>query len=153
MTPIEIKAVKTIDALSRRLSARNLVECLGHEDFDQMAFDIMSLPQSRKTSYISSSRKRDPRSGGSSHGLTATQSRTVTDPPMAVVVAQSAPMVNLESSEVAVVPSATLLDKKKRKSKKGEKSSSKQSRREGSVPHPLPGSLFELTFNVGGDNS
>ncbi|KOM47550.1 hypothetical protein LR48_Vigan07g125400 [Vigna angularis] len=40
MTPIEIEAVKTIDALSRRLPSRNLVECLGHEDFDQMAFDI-----------------------------------------------------------------------------------------------------------------
>ncbi|BAT94582.1 hypothetical protein VIGAN_08119600 [Vigna angularis var. angularis] len=66
--------------------------------------DIMSLPPPRKTSYVLSSRKRDPRSGGSGHGLTAAQSRMVTDPPVMVVVAQPAPMVNLESSEAAVVP-------------------------------------------------
>ncbi|KOM39030.1 hypothetical protein LR48_Vigan03g241200 [Vigna angularis] len=139
MTPVEIEAVKTIDALSRRLPTQNLVKCLGHEDFDQMP---------RKTSYVLSSRKRDPRSRGSSHGLTAAQSRMVTDPPVMVVVAQPAPVVNLESSEAAAVPPTTALDKK-RKSKE-EKLSSKRSRQENSAPHPLPGGLFNPTFNVGG---
>ncbi|KOM58050.1 hypothetical protein LR48_Vigan11g108300 [Vigna angularis] len=150
MTPIEIEAVKTIDALSCRLPDRDLVECLGHEDFDQMVFDIMSLPTHRKTSYLSSSRRRDPRSTGSSHALIGSQSRMMpqSDPPV-IVATQPPPVVNLETFEAAVIPVATPLDKK-RKSKEGEKSSSKKSRRDGNTPHPLSRGLFDPTFNVRG---
>ncbi|KOM51919.1 hypothetical protein LR48_Vigan09g057800 [Vigna angularis] len=37
MTPKDLEAVRIINALPRR-HTRGFVECLGHEDFDQMAF-------------------------------------------------------------------------------------------------------------------
>lgn len=59
-------------------------------------------------------------------------------------------MVNLESSGVdAVVPVDPSSSKKKRKSKDGDKSSSKKSRQEGNVLRPIPSGLFDPVFDVG----
>lgn len=71
---------------------------------------------------------------------------------VAEVVVRPALVVNLESLGapiIVVVQADPFSFKKKRKSRKGEKSSSKRSRREGSVPRPLPGGLFEPAFHVG----
>ncbi|KOM58047.1 hypothetical protein LR48_Vigan11g108000 [Vigna angularis] len=68
----------------------------------------MSLPATCKTSYVSSSKKRDPRSAGSNDDITAAQSRTIVKPTpqtTAAEIAQPTPIVNLESSGAA----ATLL--------------------------------------------
>lgn len=41
MTPADVEAVKTINDLPHRLHARQLVDCLRHEDFINVAFDTI----------------------------------------------------------------------------------------------------------------
>ncbi|KOM45325.1 hypothetical protein LR48_Vigan06g063100 [Vigna angularis] len=41
MTPEELEVVRILNTLPRRLSARNFVECLSHEDFDQITFGMV----------------------------------------------------------------------------------------------------------------
>lgn len=41
MTPAEVEAVKTINDLPRRLHARQLVDCLHHEDFINVVFSMI----------------------------------------------------------------------------------------------------------------
>ncbi|KOM43727.1 hypothetical protein LR48_Vigan05g133200 [Vigna angularis] len=155
MTPAEVDADKMINTLPRHIPARILVECLGHEDFEQMAFRVMSLSTPRKTSYVPSvkhkgmvsSKEGDPRSADSSHA-TGSQSRSKVkpiDPTTAQEVAQQILVVELSSAEA--VPN--ILPVKKRKSKEWEKSSSKRSRREGSVPHLILGGRFGPDFTIG----
>ncbi|KOM40840.1 hypothetical protein LR48_Vigan04g103800 [Vigna angularis] len=54
MNPVDLEVVRTINALPRRLSARNLVECLRHEDCERKTFDIMSAPPPRKSNFMAS---------------------------------------------------------------------------------------------------
>ncbi|KOM34849.1 hypothetical protein LR48_Vigan02g099900 [Vigna angularis] len=139
MTPDKVEVIMTINALPRRILAQSLVECLGHKDFDQMAFEKGRV----------SSKTRDPRSASFSHAMVAQSSTTTKLVHQAAVaeVAQSTPIVNLESSGAAAVPTSPPSEKK-RKSKEGEKSSSKKSRRVGNVPRPIPGGLFDPAFAV-----
>ncbi|KOM54932.1 hypothetical protein LR48_Vigan10g082400 [Vigna angularis] len=138
MTPKELEDVRIINTLPSRLSARNFVECLGHEDFDQMAFGYMSLLAPRKTSFSSSykrqgnssSKARDPQTTSSSCAFAPIKIRLV---------------VPLTEQVTVVVAQPTT---KKRKSKEGEKSSSKRNRRGGSSPHPIPASVFDSEFHV-----
>ncbi|KOM51921.1 hypothetical protein LR48_Vigan09g058000 [Vigna angularis] len=52
MNSVDLEAVRTINALPRRLSVRNLVKCLHHEDCERKAFDIMSAPPPHKSNFM-----------------------------------------------------------------------------------------------------
>ncbi|BAT88956.1 hypothetical protein VIGAN_05260600 [Vigna angularis var. angularis] len=88
MTPDEMEVVRIINNLPRHLNARDFVECLNYEDFDQIAFGYMSLSEPRKTSFMSSqkrtretsSRARDPRLASFSHATATARSRSVVMP-------------------------------------------------------------------------
>lgn len=111
----------------------------------------MALPTPRRTSFIPPVPKNDPRSAGSSKATTAAKSRTPTMNSAAKTA--TIPVVNLESSQAATTlpvqatPTAQTdpSSKKKRRSRDGEKSSSKRSRWEGSDPRPLTGGLLDPT--------
>ncbi|KOM42960.1 hypothetical protein LR48_Vigan05g056400 [Vigna angularis] len=59
LSPVDLEVVRTINALPHRLSARNLVECLRHEDCEQKAFDVMSTPPPRKSNFMASRKGAD----------------------------------------------------------------------------------------------
>ncbi|BAT92848.1 hypothetical protein VIGAN_07169400 [Vigna angularis var. angularis] len=160
MTPEELEGVRIINTLPRRLSACGFVECLGHEDFDQMEFGYMSLTVPRKTSFTSSHKRkgqssyraRDPPTASSSRASASIRDRLVaplTGQVTATIAPQPTSVVDLEPF-VKTVPIALVVPstKKKRKSKEGEKSSSKRSRREGSVLRPIIADVFDPEFHV-----
>ncbi|KOM55375.1 hypothetical protein LR48_Vigan10g126700 [Vigna angularis] len=64
----EVDVVRIINYLPRRLSARGLVECLGHEDIDRLTFHMKDQFFASKKKIIgdSSLKGRDPRSAFSS---------------------------------------------------------------------------------------
>ncbi|KOM55346.1 hypothetical protein LR48_Vigan10g123800 [Vigna angularis] len=55
--PTDLEAVRTINALPRRISARYLVEWLCLEDCEQMAFNLMTTPAPRQSNFMAA-RKR-----------------------------------------------------------------------------------------------
>ncbi|BAT92910.1 hypothetical protein VIGAN_07177700 [Vigna angularis var. angularis] len=120
----------------------------------------LSFPAPRKTSFTSShkregesSRACDPRTASSNHASASIGNCPVVPPTSKVTVViapQPTLVVDLEHSSktahaTAVVPSI----EKKRKTKEGEKSSSKRSRREGSESRPIPDGVFDPEFHVG----
>ncbi|KOM34813.1 hypothetical protein LR48_Vigan02g096300 [Vigna angularis] len=122
---------------------------------------IMSLLAHRKTSFFSSTkqkggsnlRSQDPCSASSSHVTTTARSRPLISQPTSratvqVEVLHPTSVVNLEQSFSAAIAMVVPLVEKKRKTKEREKSSSKRSRREGSVPRPISGTIFDVEFHV-----
>ncbi|KOM57931.1 hypothetical protein LR48_Vigan11g096400 [Vigna angularis] len=99
----------------------------------------------------SSSKARDPRTTSSSRASASIKIRQVvplTDQ-VTVAIAQPTTVVDLEPStgttpSVVAAPST----EKKRKSKEGEKSSSKRNCREGSSSHSIPVGVFDPKFHV-----
>ncbi|KOM37306.1 hypothetical protein LR48_Vigan03g068700 [Vigna angularis] len=64
LSPIDLEAMRTINALPRRISARHLVECLSLKDCGQKAFELMTTPAPRQSNYMAS-RKRGGASSSS----------------------------------------------------------------------------------------
>ncbi|KOM56886.1 hypothetical protein LR48_Vigan10g277800 [Vigna angularis] len=137
MTPEELEAMRIINTLPRRLNARDFVECLGLEDFDQMTFGYMSLSAPRKTSFSSSHKRqgesnsnaRDPWTASSSRTFASLKTRPVVPltEQVTVAVAQPITVVDLEpSTETAPTAMVGSSSEKKRKSKEGGKSSFKR---------------------------
>ncbi|KOM32027.1 hypothetical protein LR48_Vigan01g158300 [Vigna angularis] len=54
LSPSDLEAVRTINALPRRISARHLVECLSLEDCGQKAFELMMTPAPCQSNYMAS---------------------------------------------------------------------------------------------------
>ncbi|KOM55497.1 hypothetical protein LR48_Vigan10g138900 [Vigna angularis] len=119
----------------------------------------MSLPVPHKTSFSSShkrqgessSKARDPRTASLSHASAFIKIRSMVllTEQVTVAVAQPTMVVDLEPcTRTAPIAMAVPSSEKKRKSKEGEKSSSKRNCREGSSPHPIPASVFDPKFHV-----
>ncbi|WVY91748.1 hypothetical protein V8G54_037262 [Vigna mungo] len=168
LTPSERDAVKLINDLPRRLPTLKLVECLCHEDFINVA--------PRKTKYVPPTQKKDPRLtvGGDVkipppkptfkfvHRGTDVDPTPVGIPLTAATGAAevaptnpppgSAPQVTVADTGKTAAglsnpPLADAPRKKKKRSKEGEKSSSKRSKRD-HTPQPLPGGLMDPAFGV-----
>ncbi|KOM35301.1 hypothetical protein LR48_Vigan02g145100 [Vigna angularis] len=78
MNPVDLKVVRTINALPRCLSARNLVQCLSHVDCERKTFDIMSAPLPRKSNFMASRKE----AGASSSSVQERVPSTTLRPPI-----------------------------------------------------------------------
>ncbi|KOM29512.1 hypothetical protein LR48_Vigan715s000200 [Vigna angularis] len=174
MSPSDLEAVRTINALPRRISARGLVECLSLENFGQKAFELMTTPAPRQSNYmVTPNAPRPPplRSSGGrlppvqafqaekAGGTTARGKASGLDPLPDLAAVQVDP-----SSEAATTSGAPLVRKRKdpavegRKDKEGSssRSASKRARkgkekekdRERTPAIPLPGGIFSLAFRM-----
>ncbi|KOM49775.1 hypothetical protein LR48_Vigan08g060200 [Vigna angularis] len=80
LTASDLEAVRTINALPRRIFARYLVECLSLEDCGQKAFDmLMTTPIPRQSNFMASRKK----TGASSSTARPTSVPTMARPPPA----------------------------------------------------------------------
>ncbi|KOM48410.1 hypothetical protein LR48_Vigan07g211400 [Vigna angularis] len=79
LTALDLEAIRTINALPRRISARHLVECLSLEDCGQKAFELMTTPSPRKSNFMATRKK----SGASSSTARPTNVPNVPRPPPA----------------------------------------------------------------------
>ncbi|KAG2389826.1 uncharacterized protein HKW66_Vig0178990 [Vigna angularis] len=77
LTAPDLEAVRTINALPRRISARHLVECLSLEDCGPKAFELITTPGPRKSNFIAARKK----SGASSSTARPTSAPNVPRPP------------------------------------------------------------------------
>ncbi|KOM49248.1 hypothetical protein LR48_Vigan08g007500 [Vigna angularis] len=154
MTPIEVEAVGVINGLPHSLFACGLIQCLGYEEFNEQAFDMLSSLYCFtlwKTMGVEPSKVQDPRSTTSSQATQPAKIRSAL-----LQRCQGLRLLNaipwLISSNL-LRPLSSFLprtkEKKKRSHKKGEKSSSKRSRREGSTLRPLSGSVFGIKIHIG----
>ncbi|KOM56904.1 hypothetical protein LR48_Vigan10g279600 [Vigna angularis] len=75
----DLEAVRTINTLPRRISARHLVECLSLEDCGPKAFELMTTPGPRKSNFLTIRKK----SGASSSTARPTSVPKVPRPPPA----------------------------------------------------------------------
>ncbi|KAG2399404.1 hypothetical protein LR48_Vigan04g136600 [Vigna angularis] len=73
----DLEAVRTINTLPRRISARHLVECLSLEDCGPKAFELMTNPGPRKSNFFALRKK----SGASSSTAWPTSVPTAPRPP------------------------------------------------------------------------
>ncbi|KAG2399317.1 uncharacterized protein HKW66_Vig0082010 [Vigna angularis] len=174
MNPVDLEAVRTINALPRRLSACILVECLRHEDCEGKAFGMGAGGSS-------SNAPRPPiikRASSTSRmlsiplaGFRATPTVDVVVSPGVAVATGSEPPHNLshvflDPSSKAATTSAQPLVRKRKDHKEGERSASKKGRKEkegsssrfaskkgrkgkeGSSSWPLPNDIFSPEFNI-----
>ncbi|KOM55869.1 hypothetical protein LR48_Vigan10g176100 [Vigna angularis] len=79
LTAPDLEAVRTINTLPRRISARHLVECLSLEDCGPKAFELMTTPGPRKSNFLTIRKK----SGASSSTARPTNVPKVSRPPPA----------------------------------------------------------------------
>ncbi|KAG2381216.1 histidine-containing phosphotransfer protein [Vigna angularis] len=79
LTARDLEAVRTINTLPRRISARHLVECLSLEDCGPKAFELMTTPGPRKSNFLTIRKK----SGASSSTARPTSVPKVPRPPPA----------------------------------------------------------------------
>ncbi|KOM31999.1 hypothetical protein LR48_Vigan01g155500 [Vigna angularis] len=156
MSPSDLEAVRTINALPRRISARGLVECLSLEDCGQKAFELMTTRAPRQSNYMAS-RKRGGASSSSARPKVAPR-----PPPLRSSGGRLPPMQAGEptargktsgldplpdfgavqvdpSSEAATTSGAPL---RARKGKEKEKD------RERTPAIPLPGGIFSPAFSM-----
>ncbi|KOM30532.1 hypothetical protein LR48_Vigan01g008600 [Vigna angularis] len=77
LTAPDLEAVRTINTLPRRISARHLVECLSLEDCGPKAFELMTTPGPRKSNFFAIRKK----SGASSSTARPTNVPNVPRPP------------------------------------------------------------------------
>ncbi|KOM57406.1 hypothetical protein LR48_Vigan11g043900 [Vigna angularis] len=77
LTAPDLEAVRTINALPRRISARHLVECLSLEDCGPKAFELMTNPGPRKSNFLALRKK----SGASSSTARPTSVPNAPRPP------------------------------------------------------------------------
>ncbi|KOM47183.1 hypothetical protein LR48_Vigan07g088700 [Vigna angularis] len=107
----DLEAVRTINALSRRISARHLVECLRHEDCERKAFDLMTAPTPRQSNFMASRKGAGASSSSARTKGTPTalcppvvrrSSSTSRMPPVTIVEPQSAPLVEATRGPVPV---------------------------------------------------
>ncbi|KOM43533.1 hypothetical protein LR48_Vigan05g113700 [Vigna angularis] len=117
MNPVDLDIVRIINGLPCRLPARRLVECLGHEDFDQLAFGMETG--------VASSFSRAPRPPPLKKVTAATRSR----PPSSGVTARGAVEVTQPEATYLVVlkqslemdtPSVVHLERKRKVHKEAE---------------------------------
>ncbi|KOM57372.1 hypothetical protein LR48_Vigan11g040500 [Vigna angularis] len=149
MNLVDLEVVHTINALRRRLSARNLVECLRHEDCERKAYHVCSSPY--KSNFMAS------RKGV---GANSSSARERVAP-----IALSPPIIKYPSSKAATTSTQPFIRKRKGH-KEGEKSASKKGHKEkegsssrsaskkackgkeASSSRPLPDRVFSSTFNM-----
>ncbi|KOM29693.1 hypothetical protein LR48_Vigan746s000600 [Vigna angularis] len=173
LTACDLEAVRTINSLPRRISARHLVECLSLEDCGPKAFELMTTPGPRKSSFLTIKKK----SGASSSTARPTSIPKVPRPPPAGASTVRAPppdkaggsifppeqvTVQVGPSSGAGMTSADRTRKRKdpaaegRKDKEGSssRSASKKARKdkgkekERVLAVPLPGGVFSPDFSM-----
>ncbi|KAG2407532.1 uncharacterized protein HKW66_Vig0023540 [Vigna angularis] len=168
LTAPDLEAVRTINALPRRISARHLVECLSLEDCGPKAFELMTTPGSRKSNFFANRKKS---------GASSSTARPTSESPTAnktggsnIKVSPPNPQPELAAvqvdplSEAATVSADPLKRKRKdpaaegRRDKEGSssRSASKKARKgkdkekdRGKTPAvPLPGGIFSPAFSM-----
>ncbi|KOM57696.1 hypothetical protein LR48_Vigan11g072900 [Vigna angularis] len=128
LNPTDLEAVRIINNFPRRLSARDLVKCLGHEDSTEVAFRmvfcIMSVAAPRKSNFMafrketggSSTVGRAPRppppNKGSASALIRPSSSGAATTGVATAGQPTTPIVFLEQSSKAATTSALPLERK-----------------------------------------
>ncbi|KOM49174.1 hypothetical protein LR48_Vigan08g000100 [Vigna angularis] len=74
----DLEAVRTINAIPRRISAHHLVECLRREDCERKAFDLMTAPLACQSNFMASKK----RAGASSSSAWAKGAPNAPCPPL-----------------------------------------------------------------------
>ncbi|KOM32903.1 hypothetical protein LR48_Vigan01g245900 [Vigna angularis] len=161
--PADLEAVRTINALSCRISARHLVECLRHEDCERKAFDLMTAPAPCQSNFLAS-RKRAGASSSSARAkgapnahrppLVRRSSSTGRLPPVLVAQPQSSPLVEVTRGPVPAgrapgvdpVPSLEVVFVDP--SSEAATASAAPLGKEKVPSAPLPGGIFNPTFNM-----
>ncbi|KOM38254.1 hypothetical protein LR48_Vigan03g163600 [Vigna angularis] len=167
LSPSDLEAVRTINALPRRISARHLVECLSLEDCGQKAFELMTTPALRQSNYMASRKRGGASSSSARPKVTPNAPRP---PPLRSSGDRLPPTSDLAavlmdpSSKAATTSVAPLVRKRKdpaveghkdkegsslrSASKRARKGKEKEKDKERTPAVPLPGGIFSPAFSM-----
>ncbi|KOM50267.1 hypothetical protein LR48_Vigan08g109400 [Vigna angularis] len=154
LNPVDLEAVRTINALPRRISACHLVEYLRHADCERKAFDLMTAPTpANPTSWPPGKESRKAHRQPGRRGSVPVGREPVLElvPNLAAVFVDP----SFEAATASVVP---LVRKRKDLAGEGHKDKEASSSRSASkkarkgkekAPSPLlPGGIFSPAFNM-----
>ncbi|KOM41307.1 hypothetical protein LR48_Vigan04g150500 [Vigna angularis] len=156
LSPADLEAVCTINAIPRRISARYLVECLCLEDCEQKAFDLMTTPAPRQSNFMASRKRVEANSSSARTRIALNAPR----PPPMRRSSSSGRLPPAFLAQPQQIPQVEVALVRKRKDPAGEgrkdkeasssRSASKKARKgKEKVPStPLPGGIFSPALSM-----